>query len=410
LDTSEEISFRGFINHLHSSTDEPVSTTSASEYLLTSHPGGFPIIEGNVAHFISRERPGVIAGVIGDWNGWDARKAIMTPIGHGLLHYQHEFEEDARLDYFFYEVDVDKLQDLPFDEALIRAPIHSMRDPLNPRVSESGFGLKSELAMPGYSRPAATLGQTGTVPGMLGERTIASKILGQERSYTIYLPASYSAHEKPYPTIYFKDGADYLKMGKAAIILDNLISMGMISPVVAVFIPPVARTKEYNCGDDYVRFFCDELIPHMHDRYNLSTDPAKRAVIGPSLGGLISLYIGSQRPDLFGLIGAQSSAVHSVYGLDTYDSRTAYAVSPRLPARLHLVIGTYENCFDIDKQGRCQDLLNPVREFRSVLEQSGYAYRYAEHHQGHSWGLWRDTLVDALTYFFGEGFTASSCS
>jgi len=49
------------------------------------------------------------------------------------------------------------------------------------------------------------------------------------------------------------------------------------------------------------------------------------------------------------------------------------------------------------------ELLNPVREFRFVLERSGYAYRYAEHHQGHSWGLWRDTLADALVYFFAEG-------
>src|SRR5205085_8499230 len=125
----------------------------------------------------------------------------MTPIGHGLLHYQHEFEEDARLDYFFYEVDADKLQGLPFDEALLHAPIHSIRDPLNPRVGESGFGLKSELAMPGYQRPAATLRQVGITSGTLHKGTIRSKVLDQDRSYTIYLPTSYNAHEKPYPTI-----------------------------------------------------------------------------------------------------------------------------------------------------------------------------------------------------------------
>ena len=395
----DTLDVRGLISNLHSSTDEPVPTIPTLEYLHTSE---FPMIEGNVAHFIHRERPGVIVGVIGDWNGWDARKAVMTPIGYGLLHYQHEFEEDARLDYFFYEVDVDNFPGVTFDEALVHAPIQSMRDPFNPRVGESGFGLKSELALPGYIQPVATLGQPGTTPGTLHNETITSKVLGQKRSYTVYLPANYTTYQKPYPTIYFKDGGDYLKMGKAPIILDNLISWGAISPVVAVFMPPIARTPEYNCGDEYVEFFTEEMIPHMHDHYNLSTDPAKRAVIGPSLGGLISLYIGSQRPDLFGLIGAQSSAVSSAYGLDKYDARTAYAALPGRSQRLHLVIGTYEECFDIDRYGRCQDLLNPVREFRSVLEQSGYAYRYAEHHQGHSWGLWRDTLVDALTYFFGE--------
>ena len=402
MDTFEDISFRGFISRLQAATDEPLSHAPTSEHLLSTSPGEFPIIEGNVVHFIHREHPGTISGVIGDWNGWDARRAVMTPIGYGLLHYQHEFEADARLDYLFYEVDAERLQGLPFEEAIIHAPIHSMRDFLNPRIRESGFGAKSELAMPGYSRPQATFGQPGTTPGTLHEGRITSKILDQERPYTVYLPSGYNPHANPYPSVYFKDGGDYLNLAKTPTILDNLISWGLIPPIVAVFMPPIARTPEYNCGDAYVQFFTEEMIPYMHDQYNLSTDHTKRAVIGPSLGGLISLYIGSQRPDLFGLIGAQSSAVHSAYGLDKYDARSSYALSPDKSQRLHLVIGTYEECFDIDRYGRCQDLLNPVRQLRSVLEQSGYDYRYAEYHQGHSWGLWRDTLVDALTYFFAE--------
>src|SRR5689334_6530728 len=95
-----------------------------SDHLLKTHPGEFPIIEGNMVHFVAREHPGTITGVIGDWNGWDARKGVMTPIGYGLLHYQHEFEADARLDYLFYEVDADKLHGRSFDDAIIHAPIH----------------------------------------------------------------------------------------------------------------------------------------------------------------------------------------------------------------------------------------------------------------------------------------------
>jgi enterochelin esterase-like enzyme len=149
-----------------------------------------------------------------------------------------------------------------------------------------------------------------------------------------------------------------------------------------------------------VSFICDELVPKIDSSYNLSDGPEKRAIFGPSLGGLISLYIGSKRPDTFGLVGAQSSVVRSWGRTDEWYASSAYAVEPPLPLRLHMVIGTYEDCFNTTDDGECRDLLNPVRDFREVLLRYGYPHEYAEHHQGHSWGLWRDCLADALVYLF----------
>ena len=403
MQTPAETSFWTFITRLQALVDDPVAAASYAESYLAVHAGNFPIVEGNTAHFIYKEQPGTIVGVGGEWNGFDARKAIMKPVGAGLLHYQHDFELDARLDYFFFEYNTGSVPDLFSDPgAIVLDDMRPVLDPLNQRVGESGFGLRSELAMPAYQRPAITREQPGVLAGLLREETIKSEALRQVRAYTVYLPPAYTANNQPYPSIYFHDGGDYLSMGKAPTVLNNLIGMGAIPAVIAVFVPPVDREGEYNCSDRYVSFLCNELLPELQDRYNLSSDPAKRAIIGPSLGGLISLYTGKQRPDRFGLVGVQSSAVKSINGLDIFDARAVYAVEPRLPLRLHLVIGSYEDCFSTGEQGQCSDLLNPVRELRSLLEQRGYSYRYAEHHQGHSWGLWRDTLADALTYFFGE--------
>jgi enterochelin esterase-like enzyme len=404
METPAETSFWTFTTRLQALADNPGAAASYAESYLAAHAGNFPIVEGNMAHFIYKEQPGTIVGVGGEWNGFDARKALMEPVGAGLLHYQHEFELDARLDYFFFAYAAGNSPDLLSNPRAIRLDdMRPVLDPLNRRVGESGFGLRSELAMPAYQRPAITGEQPGVLAGMLREETIKSEALQQERAYTVYLPPAYTADNQPYPSIYFHDGGDYLSMGKAPIVLNNLIDIGAIPPIVAVFIPPVDREREYNCDDRYVSFLCDELLPVLQSRYNLSSDPAKRAIIGPSLGGLISLYIGKQRPDRFGLVGAQSSAVKSINGLNIFDARAAYAVEPRLPLRFHLVIGSYEDCFSTDEQGRCSDLLNPLRELRSILEQRDYPYSYAEHHQGHSWGLWRDTLAAALTYLFGLG-------
>jgi enterochelin esterase-like enzyme len=103
---------------------------------------------------------------------------------------------------------------------------------------------------------------------------------------------------------------------------------------------------------------------------------------------------------VFGLIAAQSSVVGGGPEPEPYDAGQAYT-GAALPCRVHLVIGTYETCFAIDEQGWCRDLYTPVRYLHNVLTQAGVPHRYAEHPQGHSWGLWRDTLADALTYLFG---------
>ncbi len=378
--------FADFLTHLRTLSSDPQAAAQYARAYIADNTGNFPIIEGNTAHFLLAAQPGARASVGGEWNGFDSSKAPMTYIGGGILHYAHDFEPDARLDYLFFVSDPGT------------ATLRSIRDPLNPRTGESGYGLRSELAMPGYQRPYVTTEQPGVQPGTLHEKSIARQAFEEQRPYTVYLPRNYNPLREPYPSVYFHDGGDYITMGNAPVILDNLIAAGAIPPLVAVFVPPVERHVEYNCDSRYLRFICDELVPEMQRTHNLIDDPANRAIIGPSLGGLISLYIAGQRPGLFGLVGAQSTVVECWDSSLPFDARAFFTNLPGLPLRIHMVIGTYEDCFNTDDQGNCMDLLTPARQLCAVFEQCGYLHSYTEHHQGHSWGLWRDTLADALTY------------
>ncbi|GAC1389107.1 MAG: hypothetical protein NVS4B11_15800 [Ktedonobacteraceae bacterium] len=400
VEVNEDTHFSSFVANLQNIGNASDAIAYADRY-ISAHTGAFPLIEGTTAHFVYKATPGMTVGVMGDWNGFNPLQAIMEPIGGGLLHYQHIFEPDARLDYLFMSTATAQtfLNDF---SVYNNGPKQVLRDPLNMRIARSGLGDSSELAMPTYRRPTVTVKQPNVPNGTLRQGTIKSDMLKQERAYTIYLPHGYTSDGNPYPSIYFHDGGDYLTMGEAPTVLDNLIHEGELPPTVAIFVSPIERTQEYNCNDTFTSFFCDELVPEMQRLYHLNPDPKQCGAIGPSMGGIISLYIGSQRPDVFGLIGAQSSAVKSVYGLEKYDARAAYAVKPHRSLRLYLVIGSYEKCFSTDNQGQCQDLLTPIHELRTVLERSDYEYHYREDHQGHSWGLWRDTLADALTYLFGK--------
>ena len=382
-----EPTFEQFVAHLKMLGECSEAFAYADEYIAARN-GLFPIIEGNTAHFIYRVSSGGTIGINAEWNGWSPHQAIMTPVGAGLLHYQHDFESDARLDYRFVHLSA---PDMP-----------QQCDPLNTRRGRTGSGDASELAMPEYVRPLITMHDERVPHGTLVQGTIKSKALRQQRAYTVYLPHEYSGNGVPYPSIYFHDGDDYVTMGDATTILDNLIAQGSLPPLVAVFVSPIEREKEYNCSDVFTSFFCDELVSEMHRLYALDTNPACHCVVGASMGGLISLYMASRRPDTFRMLCAQSTVTRSLNGLDKYNALKTFSSTIRLPLRLALVIGSYESCFRVDPQGHCRDLLTPVRELRDEVDGRDYPYYYREEHQSHSWGLWRDTLADALVYLFEE--------
>lgn len=53
-------------------------------------------------------------------------------------------------------------------------------------------------------------------------------------------------------------------------------------------------------GDSYVSLISDAVLPFMLERYGIEHDKSRTAVMGSSMGGLISLYTMANRPQLFG--------------------------------------------------------------------------------------------------------------
>jgi enterochelin esterase family protein len=75
---------------------------------------------------------------------------------------------------------------------------------------------------------------------------------------------------------------------------------------------PNNRAAEYDSlSDAYARFVVEELLPEVGKRYNLATDPARRAIGGASSGAICAFTVAWQRPDAFrnviSLIGSYTS-------------------------------------------------------------------------------------------------------
>jgi len=147
-----------------------------------------------------------------------------------------------------------------------------------------------------------------------------SKSLGVTRGLYVYTPPDYEINRQDkYPVLYlfhgFGDSEDaWTVVGRSNIILDNLIAQKKAVPLIVVMpyghtpvTPPVMRSL-----GDYAAFekdIIEDVIPYVQQRYRAGTSQKDRAVAGLSMGGGQSLTVGLGNRDLFGWVGAFSSAV-----------------------------------------------------------------------------------------------------
>ncbi|NNE37608.1 MAG: hypothetical protein HKN08_04820, partial [Gammaproteobacteria bacterium] len=98
--------------------------------------------------------------------------------------------------------------------------------------------------------------------------SIASKVLGYDLQYRIYLPAGHEARNE-FPVMFLTDGHNYLRRGNMDMVLNDLIDTNQIEPVIAVFVDPRnpdnlkdnRRRRQFLCNEDYLIFYIEELIP-----------------------------------------------------------------------------------------------------------------------------------------------------
>ena len=113
---------------------------------------------------------------------------------------------------------------------------------------------------------------------------VNSKILNQERSYAVYLPADYDSSERSYPVLYLLHGlgddqTGWIKLGDVQRITDESINSGISTPMIIVMPDANTGVTGYINYPDrdwfYEDFFFEELIPHVESCL-LYTSPSPR--------------------------------------------------------------------------------------------------------------------------------------
>jgi enterochelin esterase-like enzyme len=271
-------------------------------------------------------------------------------------------------------------------------------DPLNPRVAHSPLGSSSVCAAVGYEVPDWSLHDPEARAGELVDHVVHSKALRRDQPVRLYLPARYSADLR-YPLLVVHDGTDYLDYAAMKTVLDNLVHRLDVAPLVAAFVPPRDRLKEYPNYAPHARFIARELVPQLTERLPLIDAPEGRCLMGSSFGGVASLSTAVRYPGLFGSLLLQSaSLVFTDIGMDhgggpAFDPVVKfvnrYRAKPTRPVeRIFMSCGTYE------------PLITPNRSMVAVFRGAGVTVRYVEARDGHNWEDWRDRLRDGLSWIY----------
>lgn len=151
--------------------------------------------------------------------------------------------------------------------------------------------------------------------------------LKNERTIIVWLPESYQTNSrKRYPVLYAHDGQNLFDPKTSYIgvdwqldeTADTLIRNDEIEEIIIVGIYNTpARVQEYSdteIGRAYMRFVIDDVKPFIDSNYRTLPDRENTAIMGSSMGGLISLYMVWRYPEIFSKAACLSTTLQWNYG------------------------------------------------------------------------------------------------
>jgi enterochelin esterase family protein len=206
-------------------------------------------------------------------------------------------------------------------------------DPTNPRLSVNLLSVANLFSLPGDTPQPweDTNVPHGTVHRHIYTTATVVGLPDNQSGYFVYTPPGYDEKaKKPYPVLYLLHGwsdsdAGWSAVGRANLILDNLLAAGKIRPMVVVMplgYGDMAFLHTHDVWEDpaaidhntelFAKALLTEVLPRVESEYHVSTDRNDRAITGLSMGGLESLEIGLTHTGQFAWIGGFSSAVHNL--------------------------------------------------------------------------------------------------
>ena len=282
----------------------------------------------------------------------------------------------------------------------------SLIDPLNSQMKPNLLNTQSVVHVPG---PASLPWEINSVPhGSIHHHFYKSGVVGDERDFYVYTPPGYDPNgKKLYPTLYLlhgfsDDASGWTAVGRAHVILDNLIAQEKAKPMLIVMTlgygapEIVSRTggslRDPNLRQKNYEKFRDalftEIIPEIEKTYRVSKDRNYRAIAGLSMGGAESLFVGLNALSRFTWVGAFSSG-----GTSEDFNATFPGLDSKANAQLRLL---WVACGTEDR------LIESNRKLHDWLKSKDIRHAWIETPGAHTWMVWRRNLANFVPLLFRE--------
>jgi len=280
-----------------------------------------------------------------------------------------------------------------------------MIDPYNSVLKPNLLSTENMVHVQG---PPSLPWELNDVPhGEVHHHFYRSAVANDDRDYYVYTPPGYDATaKKAYPVLYLlhgysDDASGWSAVGRANVILDNLIAQGKAKPMIVVM--PLGygtmemirvgwggsfnhpEVREQNLAK-LREALLTEVFPKVEGEYRVVKDRNSRAIAGLSMGGSESLLTGLNNLDKFAWVGAFSAGgLPEPFDKD-FPGLDAKANSQLL--QLWIACGTQDR------------LITANRNLREWLKQKGINHADIETPGMHTWMVWRRNLAEFAPLLF----------
>jgi enterochelin esterase family protein len=307
----------------------------------------------------------------------------------------------------------------------------SVIDPRNPLTSVSNNNVWSLAIVPG-----SDAFDTKDVPhGAVATVTYYSAPLKRHRRMHVYTPPGYESNTTKYPVFYLLHGAGdsdeaWTSVGRAGIILDNLIAAKKAQPMIVVM--PAGHTNGPTPGmggpapaltiapgdpDEFAQDFTGAIRPYIEKHYRVRPGRENRAIAGLSMGGGQTLNIAIPALTDYAYIGVFSSGLIGGGG-GRGRGAAPDAAAPATPPPPPPPFGEAwekRNLAMLDNAaakkglkvlwfstGTDDGLIGTTRSTVELLKRHGFTPQYIESPGGHTWLNWRDYLTQFAPLLFKQ--------
>ncbi|WP_250433191.1 TIM-barrel domain-containing protein [Hanstruepera flava] len=243
--------------------------------------------------------------------------------------------------------------------------------------------------------------------------------LNRTRRVWVYLPPDYHSSKESYPVVYMHDGENLFDKKTSSFsnewevdeTLNKLFKEKQLKLiVVGVDNGKDKRLDEYSPwvnekygggeGDAYLEFLVYTLKPYIDSNYNTLKGKESTAIIGSSMGGLISHYAALKYPEVFGKIGVYSPAFWFAPQVNDFSQENANLQD----TKMYFLAGGKEG-----ENVRFDEISQTVKDMNhmvSVLTENGFPSENIKSKvvpEGkHNETLWRENFEETISWLFSE--------